>query len=287
MSSVCQTCCNKIQSMRKAVRCSEENCQNLCHADCLVENTSTEGWRCDPCSNPTTFELMRQIKLLITVNKSLGESLNSCHEKLDENNAMIKSLDLKIAECHNKVNEVTAKCQNLEEENLELKSEINKLQQYSRLNCIDVFGVPEPADENIMSTVMLIARALSVQITMQDIDCCHRVNRKRESAEPRGMIIKFVSRWKKDEFVNARRVRRNLCAGDVFSECAGQTGKRPIYIHNSLSSGNRVLYNKCREFKKCNNIKFLWIRNGKILMRQSEKSNVFVIESERSLSDVH
>lgn len=85
----------------------------------------------------------------------------------------------------------------------------------------------------------------------------------------------------------ARKVRTDLCVGEIFPECGGQNGKRLIYINHSLTFDNKLLFNKCQELKKRHNVKFLWIKNGKILMRNSENSNIFVIESESNLIDIH
>lgn len=138
---------------------------------------------------------MKQIKLLIDLNKDISKSINNCHDKIDETNSIVKNLELKINECFQEVKKLGDKCKVLENANVQLKSELNKLQQYS-LNCVDIFGVPESKNENVILNVLHIAKALNVQLSMQDIDCCHPLHRKQESSEPRGIILKFVARWK-------------------------------------------------------------------------------------------
>lgn len=65
------------------------------------------------------------------------------HQKVDETNGMIKSLDLKIDNCFSLMDDLTTKCKSLEMENNKLKDDINRLEQYSNLNCVEVLRLPE------------------------------------------------------------------------------------------------------------------------------------------------
>lgn len=91
---------------------------------------------------------------------------------------------------------------------------------------------------------------------------------------------------KKQEFLNARKVRRNLCVRDLGDEWK-KSVNNTIYINEHLTIQNKILLNKCRDFKKNANIKHLWVKNGKIYMRKADNTKVFVILNQDCLNDVH
>ena len=69
----------------------------------------------------------------------------------------------------------------------------DQMQQYSRRNCIRVFGIPEEQVENTDDKICrLVREKLGVCIKKEDIDRSHRVG-KKSTSKPRGIIVKLVS----------------------------------------------------------------------------------------------
>lgn len=68
--------------------------------------------------------------------------------QIENSNTIILKMDLKITDCFDKLDMVTGKCKALELENGKLKNELNDLQQYSRLNNLEIRGIPEVLNEN-------------------------------------------------------------------------------------------------------------------------------------------
>lgn len=289
MSAVCSICTNKVNNQRKAIKCSEKACARVCHQECLGQGNIAESWRCRECTEPSLVDLMREVKKLSNINRDMAESLNSCHEKIDDLNALIKNQESKIIECESKVDALSVKCTSLEKENAELKISLNNQEQFTRLNSVEIYGIPEIKEENLLTTVSYVYKALNVKLDISDIDYCYRINKPLTSMEPGGIFLRFLSRLKKDEFINAKKIRKTLNLSDINIEWARNVNdtKKPIYINESLTNANRTLFSKCREFKKKQDIKFLWIKNGKILMRKSESAKVYVINSVRDLNDVY
>ncbi|KAI4466265.1 l1 transposable element-related [Holotrichia oblita] len=72
-----------------------------------------------------------------------------------------------------------ARISSLENENKRLAAEIDQLEQYSRRNCIRIFGVEEQSDENVEEKVKsLFVEKLGVHIAEGQIDRCHRTGKK-------------------------------------------------------------------------------------------------------------
>lgn len=60
----------------------------------------------------------------------------------------------------------------------------------------------------------------------------------------------------------------------------------PIYINESLSYSRRQLFNAARELKKEKKFKFLWVRNGRILLRAEEGAKAIVITTMDQIADL-
>lgn len=288
MSANCYQCRNKVSSKQKSLKCQGEDCGNIIHTECSNLPLGNSNWLCNACAPRTTSldAIMKEIKQL---NADMSRSIDACHEEISENSSLMKNLNEKIDRCVSVVEEIDNKCKALEKENQNLVKELNRQEQYSRLNCIEISGVPECKGENVYTTVTRAAQIIGVSLSRNDIDSCHRLGNSIQPGYNRQIILKLVNRWKKEELLAARRVRRNLCVRDLNLDSPllkAQDLEKSVYLNESLTKFNRALLGKCREYKKQNNIKFVWVRNGKILMRKTENSRVFVISSKEDLNDV-
>lgn len=79
----------------------------------------------------TLAKLLSEIRKISDTNDQFAKSLESCQEKIDENNTLIKAQDFEIRECVEEVEKLTTKCAALAKENEELKCNINKQKQYT------------------------------------------------------------------------------------------------------------------------------------------------------------
>lgn len=106
-----------------------------------------------------------------------------------------------------------SKVASLEKENTELKQRVGALEtaldnaeQYSRRNCLKITGVPESIEGSTDDYVCNLARAIDVDLSIEDIDRSHRLGKLRNAPDqkPRDIIVKFVSYRKRALFYKAR-----------------------------------------------------------------------------------
>lgn len=65
--------------------------------ECVPQDTA--DWLCAECESPITLTaVMREIKQFCKTNVKITHSLNVCHEKIDENNSLVKTLNEKNRE---------------------------------------------------------------------------------------------------------------------------------------------------------------------------------------------
>ena len=110
-----------------------------------------------------------------------------------------------------------------------------------------------------------------------DVDVAHRLNSK---LSPPPIIVMFRSRTKRSEFYEKRKTLKNITLQDLdmdFEE------NNTIYVNESLTIWNSILFKKVRDTcKKNNEFKFYWTSNGKILCKKTVKSTNIVIKDSAS-----
>ncbi|KAG8266194.1 hypothetical protein J6590_077329 [Homalodisca vitripennis] len=171
-----------------------------------------------------------------------------------------------------KNNELLKTIDELKQENINLKAKVTKLgswledvEQSSRLNSVEIFGVPEGKNEDTYEVVKNIGVAWDLtedpQVEAKDA--------------PEEIIVKFVRREDQIKFLAKRKVKRNFSTQHLGFEQPAH----PVYINENLSPGRRNLYSAAREVKKTRKYTYLWIQNEKILMRKDQESSVVRIAS--------
>ena len=110
-----------------------------------------------------------------------------------------------------------------------------------------------------------------------DVDVAHRLNSK---LSPPPIIVMFRSRTKRSEFYEKRKTLKNITLQDLdmdFEE------NNTIYVNESLTIWNSILFKKVRDTcKKNNEFKFYWTSNGKIQCKKTVKSTNIVIKDSAS-----
>lgn len=217
-------------------------------------------------------ESREQIKLLET---DIGKSVDLCHEKIEDLTKTIKKQNENLKALEEKYSKSLEENKNLQKRVSELEIRLDDLDQYSRSNTLEINGIPETANENVLEIVKTMGRSLDYQITDDMVDACHRLGQKLQD-RPRGIIVKFTRRTVKEQLLEKRRIKRNFNTKDI-----GFTDKPAdvIYISESLTLRRRKLFNAARALKKEKGFQFLWVRNGKILLRTQEGAKVILVTS--------
>ena len=136
-----------------------------------------------------------------------------------------------------------------------LKAKLNEEEQYSRRNCLRLYGIPEKDQEDTDAVMINLAnKDLGVNLNLADIDRSHRVGAPRhrpadKKKPPRPIIVKF-STYRARNLVIKNRKRLK--------------GKH-IGIEEDLTATNRILLQKAKdEVNNNNNVTAAWSTDGKI-----------------------
>ncbi|XP_046685739.1 uncharacterized protein LOC124371454 [Homalodisca vitripennis] len=133
-----------------------------------------------------------------------------------------------------------------------LEGRLENIEQYSRSNCEEIQGIPVTSNEDVLTIVKDVGKALDLTVSDTMVDACHRLGAKQSGNNPPGIIVKSIRRLDKEKFLRRRRVKRTLSTRHI-----GATDDRPIYVNESLSPARRALYALARKYQREKNFNFL------------------------------
>lgn len=210
---------------------------------------------------PTNAELAKDVDALREEVAAMKESLsmfNDLYETMKTQNAQLAK--------ENK---------NLKTENVQLSKRLGDLEQYTRLNNVEVKGVPCTKGEDCLAIVQEIGNKIGCPVTPADIDVVHRVPAKTDT----NIIARFCCRSKKAEFTSHAKKAR------LTTETLGfkRETHSNVYVNDHLTPEKKRLFAKALALKKENGWKFLWIDNCIIKARQADQSHVYRISGVEDL----
>lgn len=302
----CLICENMVSRNQLKVTCTE--CKGLCHASCVsmskadIDYIASDGqfWHCPSCVKERRHSMAgmttqaekgnNELSTIVTMLQEakeerrrmeidLGSSLELCHNKIDDNRKMMEEQDKKFDNCLKLINDLTTENLALKKRVKSLEERVETSEQYSRVNMIEVYGIPEKPNEDVLETVKNLGKAVGMEITDGMVDTCHRLGKTQEGKPPPGIIISFVRRYDKQKLLQKKKEKKEL-----KTDAMGYKVKNLIYINPSLSPERRRLLAAAKSKKSEEKWAYVWTTDeGKILVRKEEKGPVTWI---RNMEDI-
>lgn len=226
-----------------------------------------------------------QAELKADLTKVFETELGAVKRGMDFINKMFEEFKTEIADVKKELADARAEQQAVRTETCRLIKELNEtkmelidMQQYSRRVNLEIKGIPEVQNEDLLATTTAISASLKVPIKESDIDVVHRVPTKDKTKS--NIIVKFTSRAARDKVLKeAKKLRLN-------TSHLGLPGTEPIYINEHLCPAKKVLLGCALKAKRDKNWKFTWVSDGKILMRRTDNSRAVHIACMDDLAQV-
>ena len=173
---------------------------------------------------------------------------------------------------------------NLQNQSEQMCVNFNELEQYGRQDCLEIRGIPVQEGEDTDTLVCSIGNLVNVNIKAEDISISHRLksNPTARNQSP-AIIAKFVRRSMRDKLYHARKYLKEKSTKDVG---LGTISEKKIYIAESLTRKNKILFNKCLEIKKSLNYKYIWTNQGNIYLRRDSSSPKKLISTTNDLDSL-
>lgn len=224
------------------------------------------------------LELKSSIKALTERCNELEKSQDFVSKKYDTAIAALQSVKSEISNLDKKhttiVNSLEEKLGELagtidrQDQSLyRVESALDDTQQYLRRDCLEINGVPISSYENPNQLVKEVGLLAGVEIDDRHIAAAHKLPDSKNVKNR--LIVKFIQRDKREELY---KHRKNLVGKNISHLPSVEDGNGKIFINESLTSYRKRLFGRIREYKRNNNLKYLWTSNGKIMLKVNDTS---------------
>ena len=193
------------------------------------------------------------------VRKAVKKQIEKVMERLERSEGQIFELEASMEKKSKEITSLKKQIESQEDSIRNLQAEMNSLEQYSRRNCLLVFGVKEERSENTTEVVSgIVSEHLDIKLTKDDIDRSHRLQPRRrpddngptqgrnKAPPPKPIIVKFTTYRVRNEILSKRRLLKGTGIGidenltRINAELLS-AAKRTPGVKSAWSSDGRIL----------------------------------------------
>ncbi|XP_063891153.1 uncharacterized protein LOC135116984 [Helicoverpa armigera] len=238
--------------------------------------TDTENLMDNNITQRILSDIRREVRDIIK--EELQSTLQFYSDKIDEYELKINGFENKIKLFDNQNMELKHKYKNLELKYEVVEQKLNAFEQSQLANNIDICGVEETEDVDGMVKNLCI----KLNLKAEDVVCTYRKKSNRPEAKQGKLpppIVVTLKEGRRDSWLQVAKTH-TISGKDLGS---GEDTK--IYLRESLSPTTAYLLWATKNALKTTNIcKFVWCKNGHILVKRHEKGKTYNIRSEK---DIH
>jgi Na+/phosphate symporter len=223
---------------------------------------------------------VKKISLTISSSfKELGDrldtfdkSLSYTMERQDNIDTRLKQVEEQIRSSGDLGNKITS-----------LQEQIDTMEQQARLYNIEIANLPERRDENLTNIIEKIGGIIKHPVSASEVVSVHRVPHfDKKDTRPKNIIVRFTTKILRDNFIQAAKGNKYLKSDQLA--VGGTT--RNVYINEHLTAKNKQIFRLCRERAAKHQYKYVWIKRGTVLVRQTDSSPIFAVRSELDLKKI-
>ncbi|KAJ8708100.1 hypothetical protein PYW08_010466 [Mythimna loreyi] len=310
----CAKCGKLVTKKCPGIQCSK--CSKWIHASCasitadqlnVLYSTDAVDWRCRSCIGSAkpkrlscilpdvddeditdTENLMdtnitqrilsyirREVRDIIK--EELQSTLQFYSDKIDEYEQKINGFENKLKLVENQNMELKNKYKNLELKHDVMEQKLNAIEQQKLANNIDICGVAETEDVNS------VLKNLCTKLKLQPDNVVNMYRKKNKRSETKSekvppVIIVTLKEGCRDSWLQVAKTH-SITGKDLG---CGEDNK--IYLRESLSPTTAYLLWATKAALKFTNIcKFVWYKNGQILVKRDKKGKTYNVRSEKDI----
>ncbi|KAJ2937389.1 hypothetical protein O0L34_g16574 [Tuta absoluta] len=167
-------------------------------------------------------------------------SFNDLKTAFDEINKTMQSLSDRITKTESRLTELENSKKDqayaLQVHLDKLESERQETEQFSRIKNVEIKGVPQKKNENLLDLVSAVGKRIGYPILKPQIDFVTRV----QSYQIKPIIVCFINRYVKEDFVAAARAMPKTTP--ISSVDLGVAGKNStVYVNDHLTVANKAI----------------------------------------------
>ena len=213
-----------------------------------------------------------------------AKTLDFVSDKCDDVVSLQSKTLQELAEIKSKLVKISERC-------AEISAYIDHADDYSYQYNLKITGIPshstnESAEETA-EICMKLFTAIGANVTIQDIDIAHRIPPRRPSDKPNPIVCRFVRRLAKNAVLAKKRFVSSVTPDEIGLDSTMPVNWiNDIKIFEHLSPRQQTLFYEAKQFKNTNGWKYCWVKNGVVLLRESDDSRVYKLRNLEQLSNV-
>ena len=219
--------------------------------------------RCNTLENSQQF-LSNKYDTVVQTLQNVKEQVTKLDRKYKDATGSLEAKQTNMADMADKTQETLYR----------IDCSLDETQQYLRRDCLEITGVPITSHDNPKLLVKEIGTLIGAEIDDSHIAAAHRLPDSKNVKNR--LIVKFLQRDKREEVYKKRKhlVGKSVHQLPSIRAEIGESVSRDnkIYINESLTSYRKRLFGRIKDYKRKNNVKYLWTSNGKIMLKVNEAS---------------
>lgn len=229
---------------------------------------------------PALIESVKAIQSELAELKTIRHEVSEMKSSFESYGQEIKLLANRVSgvedeiEAMKKAREVMV---NLQDRIVQLENRQSENEQRSRMNNIEIKGVPTSKDEDLFAVMAKIGEVIGFHVQKDQINYIARVPTRNDQTN-KNIICSVHNSYLKNDFIAAAKKLKNLSAGDL-----GLQGNNRVYINDHLTLENKLLLNKTKAQANERGFEHVWVRGCKILVRKNSSSPKHCIKTEQDL----
>ncbi|CAB3260872.1 unnamed protein product [Arctia plantaginis] len=216
---------------------------------------------------------LSELKMIKAEFADMKSSIEFVHGSIETLSNRVSSLEEELDSMKKTKQEMSI----LREQVDKLESLHRETEQRSRLNNIEIKGVPMSNSENLFTIITKIGDVIGCHITKDQINYVARIP-MRNDKNHKNIICSVHNSYLKSDFVAAARKHKLLKVGEL-----GLPGENRVYINDHLTLDNKILLNKTKARAKERGFEHVWVKGCKIFIRKKHTSPMHHIKTEHDL----
>ncbi|CAK1551073.1 unnamed protein product, partial [Leptosia nina] len=202
--------------------------------------------KCQLEALPTLLEDIREIKSELL---ELRDACAHSKERLEGLNNRLTELEAKSVN----FDKALGTANSLHDDLAKVKYDLNAQEQRSRLNNVEIKGVPLKKDENLFSILEAIGRKVNYTCPKSQVNYISRV--PTYNSNEKLIVVSFLNRYIKEDFIAAARSTKEL--SDI-------QGSKRIYVNDHLSVDYKKLLTRTKNVSKEKGYEYVWVKHDGI-----------------------
>jgi hypothetical protein len=218
--------------------------------------------------------------------RSIGDQVSGFRESMTFFNVQFEEMRVTMHEKNAVTTQSQAENDKLKTLVTDLMTRLNAVELHMRSSNIEINGVPEHRNENLVETVLQLSKVIDSPLAADDIQQVTRVAKlQKDNTRPRAVIVKLRSPRQRDIVLAAvSKFNKKNSQDKLASGHLGIGGpKVSVFVTEHLTPGYKSLHAATRKKARELSYKYVWIRNGRIYVRKDESSQSVLIKSVDSL----